>query len=236
MEKRKSRRFPRRFEVRVRRQGEEAFHVAFTVNLSQTGAFLGTQQLYQPGERVHLEFLADGRSFSVEGRVVRARRVPATLRQVETPGVGIRFVPPEDLVAEILGSLSSPPKKGLQEAEESRDLSACQEEPVPAESVAAPRRVLRAPFPDRTAFLSTYHRDLAHGRLFLGAADSVSKGEAVEVRLEVGSSNPLVLQLPGRIVRCLAGSAASTVAGIWIELAPETQGALQEFAARVRTL
>jgi hypothetical protein len=102
MEKRRARRVPRRVPVRVRRHGEPEAHVAYTTNVSTTGAFLAGIQSLQPGERVQLEFQAGERSFVVEGEVVRVRRVPLALRRHDPGGVAVRLLPPEELVGGLL--------------------------------------------------------------------------------------------------------------------------------------
>jgi len=98
MERRVHRRFARRVEIRFWRHGESQGHSAFTTNISKTGLFLGSASSLSPGERLRLELVEPERGFVIEGRVARVYRVSLALRHVEQPGVGVRFLPPEELI------------------------------------------------------------------------------------------------------------------------------------------
>lgn len=135
-------RYPRRLEVRFWRPSESQPHSGFTTNVSRTGIFLGTGHLLNPGERVRIELLDPERGFMVEGRVVRIHRVALALRHVDQPGVGVRFLLPEELLSDLVPAargVGAPLRAGtavsLQEAEPGEP-----EEPEPMTVVAPPAR------------------------------------------------------------------------------------------------
>lgn len=106
MERRIHHRYPRRVEIRFWRRGQTQSHVAYTTNISKTGLFLGSAVSLDPGERLRLEVVEPVHGFVVEGRVARVHRVPIALRHVEQPGVGVRFLTPDELVEEYIPGLA----------------------------------------------------------------------------------------------------------------------------------
>ncbi len=101
-ERRNGERHARRLEVRFWRSGRLVAHSGFTTNVSTTGMFLGTTQSLDPGERVRLEVLDSAHGFIVEGQVARVHRVSLSLRHVDQPGAGVRFLGPPELVAGLI--------------------------------------------------------------------------------------------------------------------------------------
>ena len=102
MTRRTSERHARRVEVRFWRRGHAQPHSGFTIDISKSGLFLGTAVALEPGERLRLEIVDHEGGFVVEGQVARVHRVSLAMRQVEQPGVGVRFLAPAELVAEML--------------------------------------------------------------------------------------------------------------------------------------
>lgn len=85
----------RRLMVRYGLAGPEK--TAFTVNLSETGVFLRTNAVFEPGMIVRLDIGFPTRTFSLWGTVVWARRVPPQLSHILDCGMGLKFVdPPAD--------------------------------------------------------------------------------------------------------------------------------------------
>lgn len=80
-----------RHQVRYRRCGEEDQQLAFSVNVSPFGMFIGTRRPYRPGVRVVVEFEEDERKWSVVGVVRHSVSVPSALRSVKRSGMGIEF-------------------------------------------------------------------------------------------------------------------------------------------------
>ena len=67
---------------------------AFTKNVSESGLFLHTNQVYRPGTTVQLQVQFPDRSFNFWGRVVWAKQVPPQLAHILECGMGIRFIEP----------------------------------------------------------------------------------------------------------------------------------------------
>jgi Tfp pilus assembly protein PilZ len=67
---------------------------AFTKNVSETGLFLQTNQVFKPGTTIQVQIQFPQNTFSMWGRVVWAKTVPPSLAHVVECGMGIRFVDP----------------------------------------------------------------------------------------------------------------------------------------------
>lgn len=73
-------------------------HAGFTTDISAGGIYLVANRLAKAGTRLHLKVYGPKQHLFFEGQVVRARRVPETLRRIEQQGMGVRFLRPEELV------------------------------------------------------------------------------------------------------------------------------------------
>ncbi|HET9766761.1 MAG TPA: PilZ domain-containing protein, partial [Thermoanaerobaculia bacterium] len=105
-ERRRNRRWPRQLEVRFWKQGEEGQGSrAISTNVSRTGIFVRTQMVLPSGSRMRLAIGHGGRSFTVEGVVMRALRSPAHLQAVMPSGMGVRFLSAEELLEELLPAI-----------------------------------------------------------------------------------------------------------------------------------
>src|SRR5437868_5243004 len=105
-ERRRNRRWPRQLDVKVWKQGEEGqAHRSVSTNVSRTGIFVRTQSVLPSGTRLRLEIGHTGRSFVVEGIVMRAIKTPAHLQAVMPSGMGIRFLTAEQLLEELLPAI-----------------------------------------------------------------------------------------------------------------------------------
>jgi len=67
---------------------------AFTKNLSETGMFLQTNQVFKPGSTIHVQVQFPKKTFSMWARVVWAKTVPVTLAHVLECGMGLCFIDP----------------------------------------------------------------------------------------------------------------------------------------------
>lgn len=211
MERRIHRRFPRRIELRYWRPGEVQGHTAYTTNISKSGLFLSSSTPLLSGERLRLEIVDREGGFVAEGRVTRIHRVPLALRHVDQQGVGVRFLLPEELVETLvpLARQSGPATQGGQDvdpvasgadawtAPDARE----QADPRP-EAEAEPEmdvdrdRVVPVAFEDPSAFLSTYHRDISAGGLFVSTPTPMRLQEAVWIEMQ--------LPIPGERPRLFA--------------------------------
>ena len=105
-ERRRNRRWPRQLEVRFWKQGEEGQGSrAISTNISRTGIFVRTQMVLPSGTRMRLAVGHSGRSFTIEGVVMRALRSPAHLQSVMPSGMGVRFLGAEELLEELLPAI-----------------------------------------------------------------------------------------------------------------------------------
>lgn len=218
MERRIHRRFPRRIELRYWRPGETQGHTAYTTNISKSGLFVSSATALMPGERLRLEIVDRECGFFAEGRVARVHRVALALRQVDQPGVGVRFLLPEELVENLVphARQSGPALQGGRaiEPEPSRPaatgLEAVPEAASdPAEEAEAAARagrdaamdidrskVVPIEFAEPGSFLSTYHRDISAGGLFVSTPTPMAVQETVWIEMQ--------LPIPGERPRLFA--------------------------------
>jgi hypothetical protein len=104
MEKRRHRRYARRFRVRY---GEKALqHSGFTSDVSAAGMFVVTTAIPKLGTRLHVEVSVDNdRLLYFEGMVARMALVAPELRSVMKGGFGLRFLTGAELMAEMVPHL-----------------------------------------------------------------------------------------------------------------------------------
>jgi len=263
MERRIHRRFPRRIELRFWRPGEAQGHAGYTTNISKSGLFLGSATGLMPGERLRLEIVDRENGFFAEGRVARVHRVDLALRHIDQPGVGVRFLLPEELVEDLVplarqfgpaaqsgkavesGPFTTSDRRtvdafaegsaGANRSDGSADSAGSDAkkngDPVPVPvSIPAPEpalsrdKVVPVSFVDSSAFLSTFHRDITAGGLFVSTATPMALQETVwiEMHLPIAGDrpklfaarviqrfDPAAVVLPGRNV--LAGMAVQFI-------------------------
>ena len=80
--------------IRVRYGLDKLERTAFTMNVSRTGAFIRTNQVYAPGQTIKVEFSFPDRTLTVYAKVVWAKKVPIQLAHLLRCGMGVRFVSP----------------------------------------------------------------------------------------------------------------------------------------------
>jgi Tfp pilus assembly protein PilZ len=86
-----------RKRVMVKFGTDKADRTGFTRNLSETGLFIGTNNVFRPGTTVQLQLKFPERDISMWARVAWAKKVPAQLAHVLECGMGVCFVdPPAD--------------------------------------------------------------------------------------------------------------------------------------------
>jgi Tfp pilus assembly protein PilZ len=72
---------------------DEATRVAFSEDISRTGMFIKTANIYPPNTRIKLELDLSGNTVKMEARVMWAKKVPQNLfHLVKKSGMGIRFL------------------------------------------------------------------------------------------------------------------------------------------------
>ncbi len=113
MEKRRNRRYARRVRVRF---GDKGFsHAGFTSDVSSTGLFVVTGNMFPVKTRLHLEVTTENeRQLFFEAVVMRQRVVAPELRQVIRGGLGLRLLAPSELVPEMVPQLRDKSAVALQ--------------------------------------------------------------------------------------------------------------------------
>ena len=91
-DKRRPNRAKRR--ILVRYGLSTADRTAFTKNLSETGLFLQTNQVFKPGTTIQVQIQFPNETCSMWAQVVRAKVVPPQLAHVLECGMGVRFIDP----------------------------------------------------------------------------------------------------------------------------------------------
>ncbi len=82
----------------------------FTSNVSEHGLFVEAQTQVPIGTRVHVEIRdREGAPFLAEALVVRHKQVPPRLRSVTRPGMGLRLLPPTELLNPDAGPATATP-------------------------------------------------------------------------------------------------------------------------------
>lgn len=73
---------------------DKADKTGFTMNLSETGVFIKTNSVFAPGTTLHVELVFSEQKFTMWGRVVWAKKVPAQLAHILNCGMGVCFIDP----------------------------------------------------------------------------------------------------------------------------------------------
>lgn len=91
MERRQAKRRARRVQVQFWDRPDGERRSGYTINISPTGLFLGTNRPLPPGRKVRLAIALDDHELEVDGTVVHAARVSPLLQKLRPSGMGIRF-------------------------------------------------------------------------------------------------------------------------------------------------
>ncbi len=104
MEKRRNRRYSKRFKVRF--GVKDLVSSGFTSDVSASGMFVVTTSLLNINQRVHVEVLLDeAHRIYFEGAVARLTVVAPELRQILKGGFGLRFLSGAELMGEMVPHL-----------------------------------------------------------------------------------------------------------------------------------
>lgn len=96
----------RRLSLRFRPVGSDnAPRVGFTEDFSQTGVFVQTTSPYGAGSLLEIEFDGQDGPITVRGKVMWAKRAPASLAQNKRSGMGIRLIAAPSVLLELAGLL-----------------------------------------------------------------------------------------------------------------------------------
>lgn len=83
-------------------------HNGLLLDVSQTGLFVQTSARAEPGTRIDLELVVEGKTVAMQGEVARRKQVPPQLLTVAQGGIGVRILSaPEEyyqLLAQVQGA------------------------------------------------------------------------------------------------------------------------------------
>ncbi len=68
--------------------------LAFTMNMSHTGAFIRTNNVYAPGKTIKIEFNFENESPTLFAQVMWAKKVPPQMAHLLPCGMGVRLINP----------------------------------------------------------------------------------------------------------------------------------------------
>ena len=91
MERREAKRKARRVQVKFWDSADQDPRTGYTINVSPTGLFVGTNRPLPPGSKVRLSISLDEREIALDGTVVHAARVSPLLQRLRPSGMGVRF-------------------------------------------------------------------------------------------------------------------------------------------------
>jgi Tfp pilus assembly protein PilZ len=91
MERRQAKRTARRVQVRFWGAEDSEPRSGYTINVSPTGLFVGTNRPLPPGRKVRLSISLDEEELQLHGTVVHAARVSPLLQRLRPSGMGVRF-------------------------------------------------------------------------------------------------------------------------------------------------
>jgi hypothetical protein len=225
-------RVSRRVEVQFWQVGEK-IQRGYSTNISSRGMHIATANPLPPRSRLRIEVLHGERGFLIEGVVAHRRLVHQELMKVAAPGMGVRFLSPDELIREIFpleGALAPPPPPapGLEPEQAAVDDGALDA------SHPEEMRIFSVRFASAKDFLGVYERDIVNGGLFVATSRPGRMRELVRIELHPPGPSPAPILLPARVVQRFEpkpGSGAILV-GMGVELLdlPETLARLQPIA------
>lgn len=216
----------RRLAVRIWRSGDDKPSVGHTVNVSPGGMFIGTSRPPRSGERVRVEVVDPQKGFVVEAVVTHSHDVAPELRKIQEPGMGVRFLPPEELVGPVTRPLSplvpeplpisppevpSPERPAFSDGSLTRALTTAE-----LGSQATSGFAMR--FANRAQFVDLLRRDMQHGGLFVPTDEPAPLNSVVLLELEIPGHAAEVERLQARVVhRILPKTSQVGVPGMGVE-------------------
>jgi hypothetical protein len=206
MNRRQSERMARRVEVQFWLSAQAALQAAkvaaagpvtpvaqkiqrgYSTNISTSGMHIATASPLAPQSRLRIEILF-GRGFLVEGVVAHRRAVHPELAKVTPPGMGVRFMSPEELVGELF-----PQEAG---AAGGRATGSGAE----GEDAGAETRTFSVRFANPDEFLAVYDRDLLSGGLFVATSRPGRIRELVRLEIFPPGDGVPAVQVTARVVQ-----------------------------------
>jgi hypothetical protein len=216
--RRRSERITKRVEVQFWQPAWQAGAVGVTgakvlrgysTNVSASGMHIATANPLPAQARLRIEVIYGERGFVIEGVVAHRRAVHPELVKVTPPGMGVRFLSPEELVHEIF------PREASAGAAKGEGRTA--EASLDAESES---RIFSVRFASAQEFLGVYQRDILKGGLFVTTSRPARIREVVHLEIFPPGSTVAQIQLAARVVQRFAPLAGGSAlaAGMGVEL------------------
>ncbi len=227
MNRRRSERVSRRVEVQFWQPGQK-IHRGYSTNISSSGMHISTANPLPPRARLRIEVIHGERGFLIEGVVAHRRAVHPELMKVTPPGMGVRFLSPDELIREIFRPEGQVAAVGAGDGgQEAEDEPRHQEE----------MRTFAVRFASAKDFLGVYERDIVNGGLFVATSRPGRVREVVRIEIHPPGPAPSPIPLPARVVQRFEpepGSSAILV-GMGVELLdlPSALARLRPIAERL---
>lgn len=206
MDRRRDERNFKRIPVRFwERGGRSEPRRGYATNISVGGMYIATGSPCTSRTRVRIEIGEPPDDFTVEGVVAHSKRLAPELRMLGLAGMGVRFLPVEELVTELLGGAAA----GIGESP-GRD------------QLDAEEGLYRLRFESPEQFLKVGRTDVVHGGLFVPTRYPAALDQpiTVEVELPVAGFHPV--RLPARVVQrvepAAEGDNPNLLAGMGVQL------------------
>jgi hypothetical protein len=234
MNRRSSDRYTKRVEVQFWQAGQK-IQRGYSTNISASGMHIATASPLPPRSRLRIEVMSGDRGFLVEGVVAHRRAVHPELVKVTPPGMGVRFLAPEELLLELfpreVGMAGTPPASGVGTAS-----GATLDTPAEVPEI----RSFSVRFASARDFIGIYERDIVNGGLFVATSRPGRLREIVRIEIYPPGPAGAPVQLAARVVQRFQpepGSGAILV-GMGVELIdlPDALARLKPIVARLASL
>lgn len=202
MERRKGPRFKRRIQIDFWSEDDRNPRKGFTQNISLNGLFVTTNAPFKPGTRVFLEIPSGNDQLLLRGEVRYSARVDPALQKVKSSGMGVRLLPVEDLMAELL-KLKQTAVETVPSSKEI-DLAETESEPEPKGPL------FPVTFQTQRDLASSYERDIRYGGLFVPAKEPAIKDETVVIEFRFGWDDLRTVRVAATVVKKFAAAEGST--------------------------
>jgi Tfp pilus assembly protein PilZ len=210
MDRRRDERRIKRIPVRFRERGAAGARGeprrGYATNISAGGMYIATGTPSTSRTRLRIEIGEPPDDFAVEGVVAHSKRLAPELRMLGLAGMGIRFLPVQELVSELLGGGDA-------------GLGGAGAEPDEAEEEEG---VYRLRFDSPEQFSRVARNDVVHGGLFVPTRRPAPLDRPVIVEVELPVAGLCPVRLAARVVQRIepddAGGKPNLLAGMGVQL------------------
>jgi Tfp pilus assembly protein PilZ len=196
MEERRYERTTRRLPVRFRSrdQPDEPPRRGYTTNVSAGGMYVATSNPFPSGTVLRCQVGDEKNDVVLDGVVAHSHKIARELgTALGTGGMGVRLYSVRELLEQVNpAGTARPEPEPAHEPSPAVPASPPPAAPAPAAS-SSEGPVLPAEFSSSQAFSEVYHRDAAHGGLFVSTDEAHRLGEIVTVEVRVSGAEPVRL-------------------------------------------